>query len=279
MKEYEILSSCLRQLREKTDFIPETALILGSGLGELAEETEKAADIGFGEIEGLPVSTVPGHNGRFVLGKLGGVNVIIMQGRVHYYEGNTMLSVVRPVRLMGMLGAAKLIVTNAAGAINRSFSAGELMLINGHISSFVPNPLTGPNIDELGERFTDMTEPYDKLMREAALRAAGDLGIVLREGVYCQLPGPSFETPQEIKMLSVLGADAVGMSTACEVIAARHMGMRVCGISCLSNMAAGIADKPLSHNDVMEASLTAGKNFRKLVVEIVKATSQERKSV
>lgn len=276
MKEYEILCSCLESVRLKTNFIPETAIVLGSGLGEFAEQINCIVSIRFDEVAGLPVSTVQGHNGRFIFGYVGNMPVVAMQGRIHYYEGYSIQEVVRPIRLMGMLGADKLILTNASGAINKSFAAGELMLIIGQISSFVPNPLRGANIDELGTRFPDMTQPYDRELAEIACAAAKKLGIKLNEGVYCQLSGPSFETPQEIKMLSILGADAVGMSTVCETIAARHIGMRVCGISCISNMAAGIAGRPLSHQDVMDASLIAGGNMGMLITEIIDNIKTER---
>ncbi len=263
--EYGRLKKCLSDVRKKTDFSPEIAIVLGSGLGALADEIKQVAAVDYGEIEGFPVSTAIGHRGRFVFGYCADMPVVIMQGRVHYYEGYSMRDVVLPTRLMGLLGAKKVFLTNAAGGINGSFSTGDLMLITGHIGCFVPSPLIGQNVDELGTRFPDMTEVYDKELSEIIRQTAVGLDIGLKEGTYCQLGGPNFETPQEIKMLSLLGADAVGMSTACEAVAARHMGLKVCGISCISNMAAGMAGKPLTHEDVTEAADIAGHAFRKLI--------------
>ena len=211
------------------------------------------------------MSTVPGHKGRFLFGYVDDVPVVAMQGRVHYYEGYPMTDVVLPIRLMKLLGAGILFLTNAAGGVNPEFSAGDFMLIKDQIASFVPSPLIGENLEELGPRFCDMSEVYDKDLQEIIRKTAKDLGIPLQEGVYIQLTGPNFETPAEVKMCRTLGADAVGMSTACEGIAANHMGMKICGISCISNLACGLTDQPLSHQEVQETADRVAPLFEKLV--------------
>lgn len=269
MTEYERLQNCVRCVRARTDFVPEVALILGSGLGALADEVDAVASVDYKDIDGFPVSTAPGHRGRFVFGYFGTVPVVIMQGRIHYYEGYDIHDVVLPTRLMAMLGAKVLFVTNASGGVNPAFRAGDFMLITDHILSFAPNPLVGKNIDELGTRFPDMTEAYDKALRKKILLTAARLGIEVRQGVYCQLTGPSFETPAEIRMLGRLGVDAVGMSTCCEVVAARHAGLRVCGISCISNQAAGLSASPLTAQEVFDTADRVAPFFRKLVKESI----------
>lgn len=269
MTAYEKLQNCLACVREKTDFVPDVALILGSGLGALADEVEAVATVDYHDIEGFPVSTVPGHKGRFVFGYFGKVKVVIMQGRVHFYEGYDRNDVLLPTRLMKLLGAKALFLTNAAGGVNRGYNAGDFMLITDHIMSLFPNPLIGANMDELGPRFPDMTEVYDRSLRQTILGTAEDLGIKMQQGVYCQLTGPTFETPAEVRMLAALGADAVGMSTACEAVAARHAGMRVCGISLITNQAAGISPTPLSHEEVSETGDRVAPVFRKLVRESI----------
>ncbi|MBE6548786.1 MAG: purine-nucleoside phosphorylase [Ruminococcaceae bacterium] len=266
---YNKLLTCYNSIREKTDFVPEIGIILGSGLGGYADEIETVATIDYSEIEGFPQSTVEGHKGRFVFGYVCGTPVVIMQGRVHYYEGYAMTDVVLPTRIMGMLGIKKLILTNAAGGVNTSYSAGDLMMITDHIATFVPNPLLGKNISELGVRFPDMSEIYSKRLRACIRDAAEKCDITLREGVYLQLTGPSYESPAEIRMCRTLGADAVGMSTACEAIAARHMGVEVCGVSCITNMAAGVLDQKLNHAEVQETADRVAKQFKALVTEIV----------
>jgi purine-nucleoside phosphorylase len=268
-KPYEKITKCLQQIRSKTDFVPKVALILGSGLGDYAEGIDVSASVDYSEIEGFPVSTVPGHKGRFVFGYVKNIPVIIMQGRVHYYEGYPVSDVVLPARLMGLLGAETLFLTNASGAINKSFSAGDFMLIQDHILYGVPSPLIGPNIDELGTRFPDMSEVYHKNHRQTIRKAAEKLGIKLQEGVYMQVPGPNFETPAEIKAYGTMGADVVGMSTACEAIAANHMGMKICGISCIANMAAGISKTPLTHEEVQESANKVAPLFKQLVTESI----------
>ena len=266
---YEKLMNCLAQVRKKTDFVPEVALVLGSGLGGYARNMEVACEIPYSEIEGFPVSTVPGHEGRYIFGYVGGVPMVAMKGRVHYYEGYPISDVVLPVRLMGLLGAKKLILTNAAGGIDLSFEPGDLMAIRDHIVSFVPSPLVGPNIEELGTRFPDMSRVYDPALAALIEEAAAEEGIPLKEGVYLQTTGPQFETPAEIKAFRRLGANAVGMSTAVEAVAARHMGLRVCGISCISNMAAGILDQPLTHAEVQETADRVADRFERLVSALI----------
>ena len=267
---YEKLISCYESIREKIPFTPRVALVLGSGLGDYAEKIRVEAELDYHEIDGFPVSTVPGHAGKFIFGWIGSVPVVCMKGRVHYYEGYDVTDVVLPTRLMKLLGAEILFLTNAAGGVNTSFHAGDLMLIRDHISVFAPNPLIGANMDELGLRFPDMSHVYDKDLQQIIRETAKENGIYLQEGIYTQLTGPSFESPAEIRMLRTLGCDAVGMSTVVEAIAANHMGMRICGISCISNLAAGMTDQPLNHEEVQEAADMAAPRFKKLVTESVK---------
>lgn len=264
-KEYDKLLRCYHSVREKISFEPQVALILGSGLGDYAEQVQVEAVLDYHDIEGFPVSTVLGHKGRFVFGYIQNVPVVIMQGRVHFYEGYDMHDVVLPTRLMGMLGAKVLFLTNAAGGMQKGMHAGDFMLITGHISSFVPSPLVGPNIEELGTRFPDMSEVYKKDLQEIIRNTAKNCGIPLKEGVYVQTTGPNYETPEEIRMYRSLGADAFGMSTACEAMAANHMGMRVCGISCISNLAAGISENPLTHAEIQETADRVAPLFQQLI--------------
>jgi purine-nucleoside phosphorylase len=264
------LDKCLKQIRKRTDFVPKIALVLGSGLGRFAESVNIEATISYNELDGFPVSTVEGHTGRFVLGYIDDIPLIIMQGRVHYYEGYTMEDVVLPIRLMRLMGAEVLFVTNASGGINENFTAGDFMLIDDHISLFIPSPLIGQNLDKLGTRFPDMTQAYDAELKKAILDAATQLNQDIKRGVYVQLTGPAYETPAEIRALRALGADAVGMSTVCEVIAARHCGMRVCGISCVSNAAAGLSADLLSHEDVQKAMSLAGERIQSLLNQSIK---------
>lgn len=265
MTAYEKLKSCYESVREKIDFTPRIALVLGSGLGDYADSIDVKYTLSYKDIEGFPTSTVMGHKGQFVFGYVGNVPVVIMQGRVHYYEGYSMEDVVLPARLMKMMGAEVLFLTNASGGINTDFSAGDFMLIRDHISNFVPNPLIGQNIDELGVRFPDMSNIYNSQLCDIIKQTASELDIKLQEGVYIQLTGPSYESPAEIRMARTLGADAVGMSTAVEAIAANHMGMKVCGISCISNLAAGLSEKPLTHAEVQECADKAAPLFKKLI--------------
>lgn len=267
---YKKLTTCLESVRAKTDFQPEVALILGSGLGDYAEGIQVETTVDYSEIEGFPVSTVVGHKGRFVFGYVEEVPVVIMQGRVHYYEGYPMTDVVLPTRLMGMMGAKKLVLTNASGGINFDYKPGDFMLITDHITTAVPNPLIGANIEELGVRFPDMSQVYSKRMGDVVRTAAGKLGIDLKEGVYVQLTGPSYESPAEIRMCRGWGGDAVGMSTACEAIAARHMGLEICGISCVTNMAAGMLNQQLNHAEVQATADRVSVQFKALVTEVIK---------
>lgn len=272
---YEKLLHCYECVRAKTDFEPKVAIVLGSGLGDYAKQIRVEQEIPYNEIEGFPVSTVPGHDGRFIFGYIENVPVVCMKGRVHYYEGYDISDVVLPTRLMKLMGAEILFLTNAAGGLNTSFHAGDLMLIRDHISVFAPNPLIGANIDELGTRFPDMSHIYDADLQQTIRDAAKENGIFLQEGVYTQLTGPSFESPAEIRMLRTIGCDAVGMSTVVEAIAANHMGMKICGISCICNLAAGMTENPLTHEEVQEAADQAAPNFKRLVTESVKYLSQK----
>lgn len=267
---YEKLLSCVDSVRKVTDFEPEVAIVLGSGLGDYANDIKVECEIDYKEIEGFPVSTVPGHAGKFIFGYVGDVKVVCMKGRVHYYEGYPISDVVLPTRLMRMLGARILFLTNASGGINPSFTAGDFMMLKDHVSIWAPNPLIGPNIDELGTRFPDMTHVYDADLRKIIEETAVKEGIGLKQGVYAQLTGPSFESPAEIKLLHKLGVDAVGMSTVVEAIAANHMGMKICGISCVCNLAAGMTDNPLTHEEVQAAANEAAPKFKKLLTESVK---------
>ena len=271
---YKKLTNCLEQIRQKTDFTPKVAVVLGSGLGAYAQEIKVEATIDYADIDGFPVSTVPGHHGRFVFGYAQDVPVVVMQGRVHYYEGYCMSDVVLPIRLMGMMGAEILMLTNAVGSINRDFAAGDFMLIRDHILYGVPSPLIGNNKDELGTRFPDMSEVYRKSLCEKILTAAKELNLNLHEGVYLQTSGPNFETPAEIRAFGAMGADVVGMSTACEAVAANHMGMKVCGISCVSNLAAGLSPVPLTHEEVQETADEAAPRFKALLSAAIKKLGQ-----
>ncbi len=268
---YEKLKRCLDRVREITDFEPEIALILGSGLGDYARNMEVEKEIPYSDIEGFPVSTAPGHDGKFILGKVGSKKVVCMKGRVHFYEGYDINDVVLPVRLMKLMGAKILFITNASGGINSSFKAGDFMLLRDHISSFVPNPLVGKNIDELGVRFPDMSYVYDGELRDKIKAAAKELDIDLKEGIYVQTMGPSYESPAEIQMFKLLGADAVGMSTVVEAIAANHCGFKICCISCVCNLAAGIADHELTGEEVIAAGQAAAPLFEKLVTASIES--------
>ena len=268
---FALLEKWVRTVREKTDFLPEIGIVLGSGLGDFARQVEKSAEISYDSLPGFPVSTVAGHAGKLIFGYVRAVPVVVMQGRVHYYEGYSMEQVVAPIRLMGMLGAKKLLLTNAAGGVNTDFTPGDLMVITDHISAFVPSPLRGENPAALGPRFPDMSRVYDEDMRRAVLTAGEKLGQSLQQGVYLQWQGPNYETPAEIRMFRALGADAVGMSTVCEAIAARHMGLRVCAISCITNMACGILPQPLSHEEVQQTADRVKDKFQALVLESLEA--------
>lgn len=266
---YDKLMECYESFRSKIDFVPEVAIVLGSGLGDYANDIQVEAELDYHEIEGFPVSTVPGHAGKFIFGYVNGVPVVCMKGRVHYYEGYPISDVVLPTRLMKLMGAKILFLTNASGGINPSFTAGDFMMLKDHVSIWAPNPLIGANLDELGVRFPDMTHVYDEDLQDIIRSTAKACGIDLKEGVYAQLTGPSFESPAEIQLLYKLGVDAVGMSTVVEAIAANHMGMKICCISCVCNLAAGMTDNPLTHEEVQEAANAAAPRFRRLVTETV----------
>ena len=273
-KIYERLEKCYNCFKEKISFTPDVALILGSGLGDYADSIRQEAVLDYSDIEGFPISTVAGHKGRFVFGYIGDVKVVIMQGRVHYYEGYSMEDVVLPVRLMKLMGAKLLFLTNAAGGVNFNYKAGDFMLISDHIC-MAPSPLIGENEDELGVRFPDMINIYDRELRGVVRETAQKLNIPLQEGVYNQLTGPNYESPAEIRMVRTLGADAVGMSTACEAVAANHCGLKTVGISCISNLACGITDQPLTHAEVQETADRAAPLFRNLVTQSVIALAEK----
>ena len=265
----EQIEEAARYIQDKLAFEPEIGLILGSGLGVLADALEDAISIPYASIPHFPVSTVEGHASELAAGTIAGRRVIVMKGRFHLYEGYDVRTVTLPVRVMKRLGAGTLLVTNAAGGINTGYEPGDLMVIGDHINFMLRNPLIGPHEPELGVRFPDMSEAYSRELRTVAHQAAAQLGFSLREGVYLGLLGPSYETPAEIRMMRSLGADAVGMSTVPEVIVARHAGLRVLGISCISNMAAGILDQPLSHEEVMETAEQVKDKFIRLVEQIL----------
>ncbi len=251
---------------------PDVLLVLGSGLGALAGQVESPQILPYDEIPGFPRATVPGHAGRLVMGRWSGRQVAVMQGRFHYYEGHPMHDVVLPVRVMQHLGVPRLLLTNAAGGVNQVFRPGDLMLIKDHIGLLAESPLRGANLDRFGPRFPDQSHVYDPDWQQLALRCAAGLDIALHRGVYCWCRGPQFETPAEIRALAALGADAVGMSTVPEAIAAVHGGMKVLGLSCITNMAAGILDQPLTHEEVMQVGAQAADKTIRLLSEILSRT-------
>ncbi|WP_217586635.1 purine-nucleoside phosphorylase [Lentibacillus saliphilus] len=268
------LNEATTYIQSKLSMTPEIGLILGSGLGVLGDAIESPTFIDYKDIPHFPESTVEGHKGRLVIGHLEGKPVIAMQGRFHYYEGYSMQDVTFPVHVMKQLGVASLIVTNAAGGVNTAFKPGDLMIITDHINNMGDNPLIGPNDDQLGVRFPDMSQVYDRTYIDHATTCANELNIPIQKGVYVGNTGPVYETPAEIKMLRLLGGDAVGMSTVPEVITAGHAGMRVLGISCISNMAAGILDQPLTHDEVIETTEYVKDHFIKLVKQIIHTLPQ-----
>ncbi|QEK11881.1 purine-nucleoside phosphorylase [Crassaminicella thermophila] len=268
---YKSIKQSAEYILQKSKFQPEIGLILGSGLGAIADQIENKEVYPYSEIPNFPVSTVEGHAGQLVIGTLEGKKVVAMQGRFHFYEGYHMKEVTFPVRVMKLLGIKTLIVTNAAGAVNTSYKPGDLMLISDHLNLSGDNPLIGKNLGEFGTRFPDMSNAYDKDLRTKVKEIAKSLNIELQEGVYACMSGPTYETPAEIKMVRTLGADAVGMSTVPEVITAIHSGIKVIGVSCMTNMAAGILDQPLDHNEVMETSEKARAKFITLMKNIIKS--------
>jgi purine-nucleoside phosphorylase len=274
MSEYEKIQEAAAAVRACCGARPAIGLILGSGLGGFCETMQHREAMRFEEIPNFPRATITGHVGRLVFGDVMGVPVAALAGRVHFYEGNSMAQVGFPVRVLGCLGIRRLIITNAAGGINAAFQPGDLMLIRDHINLMGANPLAGGNIDELGPRFPDMSEAYDSAMCEAALRAAAGTGVKLKVGVYVALSGPSYETPAEIGMCRILGGDAVGMSTVPEVIVANHMGIRVLGVSCITNMAAGLLPRRLSHEEVLETTERTKEKFSLLLTSLIPLVSE-----
>lgn len=249
--EYERIVYCAEQVRKYTDMKPEVAIVLGSGLSKVADYVDVETVIPYSDIDSFPISTVEGHKGNFVFGKMAGTDVVLMQGRVHYYEGYSAMDVVLPLRVMHELGAETVIITNAAGSLDYENEPGTFMLITDHICA-IESPLIGPNIDELGDRFIGMKDAYDPTLTKAIKEVAADFDIEMAEGVYVQYSGPQYETAAETKMFQSWGADAVGMSTAVEAIAAQHMGMKIAGISCLTDMATGMTDVSPSHEEVQK---------------------------
>lgn len=267
---YSKIREAANYILDKTEIRPEIALILGSGLGALADEIENAEYFAYSDIPHFPVSTVQGHAGRLVIGTLEGKKVVAMQGRFHYYEGYKMEEVTFPIRVMKLLGVEKLIVTNAAGAVNTGFNPGDLMLISDHLNLTGDNPLIGGNLEKFGPRFPDMSNAYNKALRDRVKKIAKSIGVELQEGVYAAMSGPTYETPAEVRMVRILGGDAVGMSTVPEVIIAVHSGIQVVGISCMTNMAAGILEQPLDHSEVMETSAKVREKFTTLMKNVIK---------
>jgi purine-nucleoside phosphorylase len=263
------IDEAVSYVRSKTRIQPRVGMVLGSGLGDVVDAIDVDAVIPYGEIPGAKASTVVGHKGQLILGRVGGVEVAALAGRMHFYEGHDMADVMLLARVVGRLGIKSLIVTNAAGGVNTSYVAGDLMIISDHINLSGVNPLRGPNVDELGVRFPDMTEAYPSSLRDIAKDVAKEKNIKVQEGVYLFLSGPTYETPAEIRAFRTLGADAVGMSTVPEVIAMSHMGIPVLGISCITNMAAGILPQKLTHTEVMETTQRVKETFTSLVLGVI----------
>ncbi len=263
--EFKRLTGFLEQIRSKTDFKPKVALVLGSGLGDFVDGLDIVSTVNYSDIEGFPVSTAPSHVGRFVFANIKGVKTVIMQGRIHYYEGYSMTDVVAPIRLLKMLGADILFLTNAAGSVDLALQVGDFMVIKDHISCLVPSPLRGENIAELGTRFSDMTTIYDADLQQIITEVGSAQQITTKSGVYLQTSGPNFETPTEIAMYRLWGVSAVGMSTTCEAMAANHMGMKICGVSCITNLGAGISNQKLTAEEVAETTARVADQFKALI--------------
>lgn len=271
MNYMEKIKESISSIREKTEYIPKIGLILGSGLGSLADRIKNPVKIKYEDIPNFPKSTVKGHAGQLVIGELGGKVVVAMQGRFHFYEGYPLSDVTFPVRVMIGLGVDSLIVTNAAGGVNTDFEPGDLMIITDHINHTGQNPLMGENLDELGPRFVDMSNAYDREYIKIAKESAIKQDIEIKTGVYTWFTGPTYETAAEVKMARILGGDAVGMSTVPETIVANHQGIRVLGISCITNMATGILDQALDHEEVVETSMRVRDDFEKLIFDIIES--------
>jgi purine-nucleoside phosphorylase len=266
---YERAEHAARFIRSRVGEDVRVALVLGSGLGAFADTLEDAQPLDYSEIPGFARPTVEGHAGRLVVGRVEGATVAAMQGRFHFYEGYTLEEVTFPVRTLGLLGVKSLVLTNASGGLNNSFSEGSLIVISDHLNLMGTNPLLGKNDPRFGPRFPDMTAVYDHEYQDIAIAEAHEMGMELRRGIYAALSGPSYETPAEIRMLRLLGADAVGMSTVPEAIIARHMGLRVLGLSCITNMAAGVLDKPINHEDVIETGARVRETFAELLRRVI----------
>jgi purine-nucleoside phosphorylase len=266
---YERVEHAARTIRARFDEDVRTGVVLGSGLGAFADDLEDAVAIPYEEIPGFARPTVEGHEGRLVLGRVSGVAIAALQGRFHFYEGYSRDEVTFPMRVFGLMGIKAVVLTNAAGGINIGFDQGSLMIISDHLNLMCTNPLLGPNDERFGVRFPDMSEVYSREFQEIAVEEARALGLELRRGVYAAMSGPSYETPAEVRMLRTLGADAVGMSTVPEAIVARQMGMRVLGLSCITNMAAGVVDQPINHEEVMETGAQVRDTFRNLLLGII----------
>jgi len=262
---YERAEHAARVIRAQYGEEARVGLILGSGLGAFADDLEEAVAVSYEEIPGFARSTVEGHAGRLVMGKIAGTSLVVLQGRFHYYEGYTLEEVTFPVRVLGLLGVKTLVLTNAAGGLNNSFTQGALMLISDHLNLMGVNPLRGANDARFGSRFPDMSDVYEREFQEIAITEAHDMKLELKRGIYAALTGPSYETPAEIRMLRALGADAVGMSTVPEALIARHMGIKVLGVSCITNMAAGVLDRPIDHAEVMEIGEQVRATFSELL--------------
>lgn len=263
------IQESINYVKLKKENLPKVGLILGSGLGSLADKIENPVIIKYEDIPNFPTSTVEGHAGQLVIGELAGKTIVAMQGRFHYYEGYPLKDVTFPIRVMIGLGVESIIVTNAAGGVNKEYRPGDLMIITDHINFTGQNPLMGVNLDELGPRFLDMTWAYNKEYINIAKKSGEKLGLDLKEGIYMWFTGPTYETPAEVMLARILGADAVGMSTVPEVIVANHQGIKVLGISCITNMASGILDQPLNHEEVVETSMRVKDNFEKLLIDIL----------
>lgn len=273
MKLYERAQQAAQYIASQTAHRPRVILVLGSGLGDYADQIADADRIPYGEIPGFATSTVPGHKGQLVLGTHRGVEVAVMQGRLHFYEGYRQDEITLPLRVLRLLGAEIVLLTNASGGINLDFAPGDLMLIDDHINFSGTSPLMGENDERFGPRFPDMSQAYDAELKQTMLRVAAQTGVAMRRGVYMMFTGPQFETPAEIRFARTIGADAAGMSTVPEVIIARHCGLRICAVSCITNMAAGILDQPLTHQEVMETGERVKETFGRLVDGFLSALS------
>lgn len=266
---FEKIKQCVEYVKENAKFKPKVGLVLGSGLGNYARHMRVVSEIPYSDIPGFPVSTVKGHDGKFLFGYIDSVPCVIMKGRIHYYEGYSMSDVVLPVRVMSAIGVEYLVLTNAVGAVNKSYKPGDFMVIEDHISSFIPSPLIGENLDEMGTRFPDMSDVYNKELRGIIDTAGEQCGINLQHGILSQFTGPQYESKAEVDMMRILGADACGMSTVCEAIAAHHAGIKVCGISFISNMACGAGDGKLDHKEVQEMADAHSQDFETLISAVV----------